>query len=158
MSTIICDVIHNLYVHKYYQSMKTKIFEFHILDRVQTWILSGSKRFKLLDTNICFIICDITNMQSIIDIDTWFNIAKTKFNATCQFFLIINKMDLFYDNEKMYVENINFIESSIEHYNDIFNSIFKISSTDYTLYNIDDTKSLLEDVFMQITYNIQSDV
>ena len=67
--------------------------------KVQFWDTAGQERYRALapmyirSANLAFVVCDITNRQSYINLDFWIDLVKnTSFEA--EIIVIINKLDL----------------------------------------------------------------
>ena len=67
--------------------------------KVQFWDTAGQERYRSLapmyirSANLAFVVCDITNRQTYINLDFWIELVKnTSFEA--EIIVIINKLDL----------------------------------------------------------------
>ena len=86
--------------------------------RIQIWDTAGQETFRSITrayykNSVCsFIVYDVTNRQSFLNVQDWFNECKKQTPKTAMMVLVGNKIDLNNKREVSYEEGENFAKNN----------------------------------------------
>lgn len=137
-------IVYNIFSEKYKGTIGVDFclysqdkFNFQLWDVAGEELYGTMLKIYMLNSAVCFIFCDATNIKSIFNVKKWLNIFRNIYDTTKKYpcYLVITKMDLVYDNAGNYSGNIDILDILTKECRDDFQAIFRISNKQDKIYN-----------------------